>query len=42
MAVTVKENANPKIMLEDPKAVIKEPVPRPETLRTGEDAAAVT
>ena len=29
MAVTVKENVNPKIILEDPKQVIKEPEPRP-------------
>ena len=42
MAETVKENVNSNIILEDPKAVIEEPVPRPETIRTVEDAAAVT
>ena len=31
LAVTVKENVNPEIMLEDPKEVIEEPMPRPET-----------
>ena len=42
MAVTVKENLNPETLLEAPKAVVEEPDPRPETLRTGEDAAAIT
>ena len=40
VAVTVKENVNPEIILEDPKPVIKEPEPRPETPRMGEDAVA--
>ena len=40
MAVTVKENVNSQILLEEPKPVIEEPEPRPETPRTGEDAAA--
>ena len=30
-----------EILLEDPKAVIEEPLPLPETPRTGEDAQAV-
>ena len=42
MAVTVKENVNTEIMLEDPKPVIEEPESRPETPRTYEDANAVT
>ena len=42
MAETVKENVNSNIIFEDPKAVIEEPVPRPETIRTDEDATAVT
>ena len=37
LAVTVKENVNPEVSLEDPKAVIKEPLLRPETPRIGED-----
>ena len=40
MAVTVKENVNPEVLLEDPKPVIEEPEPRAETPRLGEDAAA--
>ena len=40
MAVTVKENVNPEVMLEDPKLVLEEPEPRPETPREGESAAA--
>ena len=40
MAVTVKENVNPEVMLEDPKPVLDEPEPRPETPREGESAAA--
>ena len=42
MAVTVKENVNPETMLEDPKDTLEEPPPRPETLREGEDEAAIT
>ena len=42
LAVTVKKNVNPYILLEDPKAVIEEPVLPPETPRTGEDAQAIT
>ena len=40
MAVTVKENVNPEIILEDPKLVIEEPEPRLERLRAGEDIVA--
>ena len=36
MAVTVKENVNPEIMLE-PKDIQEEPPPRPETSREGEN-----
>ena len=42
LAVTVKENVNPEILLEASKAVIEEPKPRPETPRRGEDDAGVT
>ena len=40
MAVTVQENVNPEVLLEELHPVIEEPEPRPETPRTGEDAAA--
>ena len=40
MAVTVQENVNPEVLLEEPHPVIEEPEPRPETPRTVEDAAA--
>ena len=40
MAVTVKENVNPEIILEDPKPVIEEPELRLETPQTVEDAVA--
>ena len=36
MAVTVKENVNPEIILEEPKDILEEPPPRPETPREGE------
>ena len=42
MAVTVKENVNPETMLEDPKDILGETPPRPETPREGEDEAATT
>ena len=42
IAVAVKENLNPEILLEYPKAVLEEPVQRPETIRTNEDTQAVT
>ena len=41
-AVTVKENVNPEVMLEDPKNILEEPPPRPETPRDGENEAATT
>ena len=40
MAVTVKENVNPEVILEGPKPVLEEPEPLPETPRDGEKAAA--
>ena len=43
MAVAVKENVNPDVMLEDPKEIMEEPAPRSETpreAREGEDATA--
>ena len=42
MAVTVKENVNPKVILENPKDMLEEPPPRPETPREGENEAATT
>ena len=42
LAATVKEKLNPEILLEEPIAVIEEPLPRPETPGTNEDAQAVT
>ena len=42
MAVTVKENVNQEIILEEPKDILKEPPPRPETPREGETEAATT
>ena len=42
MAVSVKENVNPKVMLEEPKDILEEPPPRPETPREGETEAATT
>ena len=40
MTVTVKENVNPEIILEEPKDILEEPPPRPETPREGETEAA--
>ena len=40
MAVKVKENVNPEIILEDPKDILEEPPPRPETPREGENEDA--
>ena len=40
MAVAVKENVNPDVMLEDPEEIMEEPAPRSETPREGEDATA--
>ena len=42
LAVMVKQNVNPDLLMEDPKPVKKHPVPQPETPRTGEDAQTVT
>ena len=42
LAVTVKESVNPEILLEEPKEVIDEPMPRPQTLGETENAQAVT
>ena len=41
LAVTVKGIVNMEVSLEDPKEVIKEPLPRPETPRIGEDAQVI-
>ena len=40
MAVTVKENVNPEIILEEPKDILEEPPPRPVTPRDGENEDA--
>ena len=40
MAVTVKENVNPEIILEEPKDILEEPPPHPETPRDGENEDA--
>ena len=42
LAVTVKENVNPEIILEDPKEVTDEPMPRPETPGEAENSKGVT
>ena len=42
IAVTIKENVDPEVLIEEPKAVMEEPLPRPETPGTNEDAQAVT
>ena len=41
LAVTVKKSVNPEILLEEPKEVIDEPIPRPETPGENETAQAV-
>ena len=41
MAVTVKENVNPELLLEDPKPVIEEREPRPQTSQVGNDTVAI-
>ena len=40
MAVKVKENVNPEIILEESKDILEEPPPRPETPREGENENA--
>ena len=42
MAVTVKENVISEVMLEEPKDILEEPPPRPETPRKGENEAVTT
>ena len=42
MAVTVKENVNPEVILEEPKDILEELPPRPVTPREGESEAATT
>ena len=40
MAVRVKENVNPEIIMEEPKDILEEPPPRLETPREGENEDA--
>ena len=42
MAVTVKQNVNPEVILEALKDILEKPPPRPETPREGETEAATT
>ena len=42
LAVTVKENVDPEVLLEEPRAVLEYPLPHPETPGNSEDAQAVT
>ena len=42
LAVTVKESVNPELLLEEPKEVLLEPLPRSETPREHENAQAIT
>ena len=42
LAVTVKESVNPELLLEEPKEVLLEPLPRPETPLEHENAQAIT
>ena len=42
LAVTVQESVNPDILLEEPKEVIEEPMPRPETPGEHETVQATT
>ena len=37
MAVVMKENVNPEVMLEEPKNILEELPPQPETIRDGEN-----
>ena len=41
LAVTVKENVDPEVMLQEPKTVLEEPLPTPEPPAQNEDAPAV-
>ena len=41
LAVTVKENVDPEVMLEEPKVILEEPLPTPEPPLQNKDAHAV-
>ena len=41
LAVTVKESVNPELLLEEPKEVLLEPLPRLEIPRENENAQAI-
>ena len=41
MVVTIKENDNTELLLEDPKDVIEKPSTSPESPKTREDATAL-
>ena len=41
LAVGLKDNIDPNVLLADPAEIIDEPPPKPETVGTGEDAAEV-
>ena len=41
LAVTVKESVNPELLLEEPREILFEPLPRPETPREQENAQAI-
>ena len=41
LVVTVKENVDPEVLLKEPRAVLEESLPQPETQLNNEDAQAV-
>ena len=41
LAVTVKESVNPELLLEEPREILSEPLPQPETPREQENAQAI-
>ena len=41
LAVIVKESVNPELLLEEPREILFEPLPRPETPREQETAQAI-
>ena len=41
LAVTVKESVSPELLLEEPREVLLEPLPRPETPREHKNAQAI-
>ena len=41
LAVTVKESVNPELLLEEPREIMFEPLPRPETPREQENEQAI-